>query len=163
MSRIPMTFVLAALLAGSPVAAQRLENAPPTLSTSYANVTVTEVPLGTDVSLTDPQGRGLVLRNGTSERITVAARLQVPRAEALPVGVEPLPDPAWITLRPSSLRIAAETEQEIEIQLRVPPHRKYRGKRYSFQILTAVLPRDGATVEVSPALLSRVMFSVSSR
>jgi hypothetical protein len=130
------------------------------LATSYVDVFVDPVPPDTEVNLVDALERGLRVQNRSRKPVTLHVDVLPVPASSLRAGAAALPDVRWIQVRPNEVRIPAEGEFEFEVSVRVPSEPSLRGKTYAFQLLTSALPQDGATVEVSPALLSKVSFRV---
>jgi hypothetical protein len=129
-----------------------------TLSTSFVDVVVLDVPLGTSRTVEDRDGKGIVLRNKGDVALHVRLRAKIPLENELKEKAEAIPDISWIRFDPDTVKIAANGEIDCRLVIKVPKKREFRNRLFQATILMEAEPPNTGHVQVRGALKARLRF-----
>jgi hypothetical protein len=131
------------------------------LSTSFADVQITDVPLGKPFAVRGPEGDGLILRNEGNVPFYVRVDGIVPGADQLRGGAASIPDLLWVRITPDHFVIPAHGTYHCAVSLNVPNRKEHRRKLFQVMLWSRTAPIDGHPMEVSAGLLSRLRFKTA--
>jgi hypothetical protein len=129
------------------------------LSTTLVSLDMGTIPIGTERRIEDTQGTSLRIIYHGAERAEITVDVQTPGSN-VQTGYEPIPDPAWVVVRPSSFRIFPDQEVECEAVLTVPRDKRWRGRKYEVWLYTRLVPSQVSGVALHGGLRTRVRFLV---
>lgn len=135
------------------------------VGTKFADVIMEHVQPGKVYNLRTMRNLPYRVENRSNGEIELLVQPEIPIEEQLKPGYEAIPDPSWIRLVPSKLKLAAGEEGLVDIILQVPEGEAYNGRHFQAHITaTTPEPTPGEHVALSfgIALSSRLRFSVAS-
>ncbi len=122
------------------------------LSTTFASVLVTDVPVGKPRVIDGPEGRGLVLKNLGDGPVTVYAQALQPAK--LKAGSEPMADLSWVNIVPASLVIPPHQEGTVRVTVTIPARDEYKGRLFQVTLWSRAETREQKGMSYNAALLS---------
>ena len=131
------------------------------LATSFVNVFVFNVPLGTPRRVEDSAGKGLMLYNKGDDPLSIHVEAVFPSAKELRSPAEPVPDTRWIQIQPENIEVPAHGRAEVQVIILVPNDKKYRSHLYQAMISSRAQSLAGQGVILSAGLKSRLTFKVA--
>lgn len=131
------------------------------ISTSFSDEVIHDVPMGRIFLVPGPTGGGLVVQNNNAAPILIRVQALTPTTVQLRRGAIPVPDMNWVTLDPSELVIPPGGQGVFHIHLLIPPLKKHAVKTYQIMFHAQEIPQKKDGVQVSKALLSRLIFTTS--
>lgn len=130
------------------------------LSTSFADIQVSDVPLGQAYDLGEQNEQHLDLKNLGDQPLRVVIRARAPIPSELEQSALPIPDLSWIRIRPSHLMLDPQESAYADVIITVPKGNQYRRKTYQVMIWSqANFLEEAGGVRMNPALLSRLRFT----
>jgi len=131
-------------------------NSPQGLTTPFVDVVVLDVPLGESRSVEDSEGRGLVLTNRSDQPLAIAVSVLLPSPEQLRGNARSLPDPSWISIKPSEIFLPPQESVTCELRVFIPKEKQYAKQFYQAMISSRARPVNRRGVTLSVELLSRL-------
>jgi len=135
----------------------------PAISSSFVDVVVLDVPLGTPHAIQDAQGRGLVINNLSDEALVVHVDVMRPENDQLRGNAEPIPDTGWITVEPSDLFLPARGTASFSIRVRLPRGEPLENRFFQAMIWSRARPITRSGVTVSLGLKSRLRLKTAGK
>lgn len=149
--------LLAALI--SPGAAQNR------IGTKFADVIMEQVIPGKLYNLRTMRNLPYRVHNESAGPVDLKISVEIPQKETLKPGYEAIPDPAWVQIVPSSMKLKEGEQGLADIILQVPDEPSYRHRHFQAHIVcTTADPPPGQTTGLAfvMAIASRLRFSVAS-
>lgn len=149
--------VLASLI--SPGAAQNR------IGTKFADVIMEQVIPGKLYNLRTMRNLPYRVNNESAGPVDLKISVEIPQKDTLKPGYEAIPDPAWIQIVPSSMKLKEGEQGLADIILQVPDEPVYRHRHFQAHIVcTTADPPPGQTTGLAfvMAIASRLRFSVDS-
>jgi len=128
------------------------------LSTSFVDVVVFDAPLGKTRRVEDKQGNSLVVWNTGEAPLIVHVEALKPSPQELRPPAEPIEDPRWIIIQPSSLTLGPRESGRFDVALSLPADQRLRHRTFQAMIWSRSEPIEGDGVSVSAGLKSRLRF-----
>jgi len=128
------------------------------LSTSFVDVAVLDVPLGKIRRVENKEGDSLVIWNTGEIPLVVHVEALKPTAQELRAPAEPIEDPRWIIIQPSSLKLAPHETGRFDVALSLPKSSRLRHRTFQAMIWSRSEPVEGNGVSLSAGLKSRLRF-----
>ncbi len=104
----------------TPAAAQETEG----LAISAGEIKMNGVRLG------ESRNSTITVSNNKTFPVTVTMSAEIPYAENLTPGYEPIPDTGWISLTPQDIELNPDSDQTVEITITIPSSGAWGGKNY---------------------------------
>ena len=126
------------------------------LATSFGEVFVSNIPLGSTISLREMTGAVYRVTNTSLSPSEISMTVKAPEeADTLKPGYEPIPDIGWVTLSENNAYLAANQEKVADVLFNIPKDEKYVDKKYQFHILAA--QKTAGTSMLAVAIKSRLL------
>jgi hypothetical protein len=126
------------------------------LSTSFADVTVANVPVGKPWSIRTSRKAGLVLQNLGDRSIHVQIKIFSPRPDELRGNAEALPRADWITVLPNEFELAPHAQRDCDVIIDIPKQTEYRGRSYQAMVFSRGAPAMEKGINFGAGLVSRL-------
>src|SRR5262249_26545832 len=127
-----------------------------TLSTTFVDVVVLDVPLGVPHSIEDNSGHGIMLRNSGESDLLAKIDVLVPSVEELRGNARAIPDPTWIQIQPAEVLVPAHRGVECKVAVNVPKIRRHRNRFYQAMIWIRTGAIGTGGVRIQAGLKSRL-------
>lgn len=100
--------------------------------------------LGEKADLVKEKGAGIMIINRGAQKLEFSLKSVIPPAEVSPPsGYENAPDPAWLKVKPETLKVKAGVMANAkQLLLEIPDVPEYRGKRYMFVVQAQLSDRE---------------------
>ena len=129
------------------------------MTTAFADVQISGVPLGRDFNLVK-QGKRMDLTNLGSQPLHVTIQVLIPKPEQLKPSAEAIADPRWVQIVPQEVDLPAHGRVNFDVIVHVPWKWKHRHKTFQAMILSRGAPKlDNRGMGYGAALLSRLRVS----
>ncbi len=128
------------------------------LATSFVDVVVLDVPLGTPRRVQDRLGKSLVLMNNGDNTVYMHVQALVPAKAELKGPVLAIPDLQWIHIEPATVEVPAHGEAEAQVIILVPSDKQYADQLYQVMIWSRSQSFGSEGVTISAGLKSRLRF-----
>lgn len=153
---------LAAIVVSAVLVAACPGRADMTLTSSVAEVVVNDLAVGKRYSLSAAQRAPMRIRYSGPAGVVVRVEPVHPSPEALRPGYEPIPRLKWVRVIQRSFAVSSSPARfETDVTVRLPRRKRYRDRKYQFNLRIFVEPMDGPKGSLSVALENR--FLVSTR
>ena len=133
------------------------------LSTPFADVQVSHIPLGVATRVRDAGGPDLVLQNTGDHPIKVQVEILTPSARDLRSTAQAIPDVHWVQVVPVTVLLSARQSAVCSVIITVPDEKKYAHKTYQVMIWSHSRPDSENAVSIGAGLLSRLRFTTGRR
>ena len=131
------------------------------LSTSFVDVFVKDVPLGEAKRVENAKGQSLVFWNTGDVPLVIHVQALKPDGQELRPPAEPIEDPAWIMIQPSRLTLGPHEEGHCDVALSVPLKRNLRNRIFQAMIWTRSEPVQAQGISFTGGLKSRLRFQTT--
>jgi hypothetical protein len=128
------------------------------LSTSFADVTVSNVPVGKPWSIKEANRSGLLLQNLGKDPIHVHVKILAPSPAELKDHAKALPSVSWIIVKPNDFELAPNAQKECDVIIEIPHRWKYRHQYFQAMIFSRGAPLEKKSITLGTGLLSRLRF-----
>lgn len=126
------------------------------LTTHFVDVYFENLRTGKTHTVRELKGIPYAVKNRGDGEAVVRVEVQAPAPEDLIEPFEPIPDPAWIKLEPSELKIGPGEMGGSSLSISIPDDSDFEGRHYQ----ALIWARTVGTGMVSAGLKSRLRFSV---
>ncbi|MFA5137794.1 MAG: hypothetical protein WC728_01085 [Elusimicrobiota bacterium] len=126
------------------------------ISTQFTDVVLAGLKPGRSYNLREMKGVPYTVRNRGDGEVMVQVDVIVPRRKEIIPPYEPLPDPAWVQVRPDRYRLGPGEPGFSDVVITLPDDPNLLGKHYAF----ALWGRTVDTGMLAGGVESRIRFSV---
>lgn len=126
------------------------------LAMRFGELVIEHAQVGRTYNLREALGLPLGVENRSTVEVEVLIEVEPPAPGTLAEGYEPIPDPAWLTALPRSMRIGAESVGFFDLLLTVPDDPKLVGRHFQAKVRA----RMGGTGFFGVGIENKLRFSV---
>ncbi len=113
------------------------------IGTNFGEVKVESLPIGQTQSMKQIANMPFNVINMTDESIDLKLLVEMPKAEEVKPGYDPLPNPDWVKLEKESLRLPPQETGNSDIYITIPKEKRYLGKKYQVSLVAETVPPKG--------------------
>jgi hypothetical protein len=133
------------------------------VGTKFADVIMEFVQPGKVYNLRTMRNLPYRVVNKSDGPVDLSIQVEIPPHDQLKPGYEAIPDPSWVRLSPSHLKLAAGEEGLADVILQVPEGEQFTGHHYQAHIICQTAdapPGESTALAFGITLASRLRFSV---
>jgi len=134
-------------------------------SVKFADVVLENLQPGGVYNLRALRGLTYTVQNNYERSRDFQVLAMVPEPRELGKGYEPIPDPSWVQVMPSTFRLAHRENVRCAIIISIPEKEDYRNRHFQVTLLATVKPDplDKGIVSLVSRVKSRLRFSVGTQ
>jgi hypothetical protein len=128
---------------------------------NYAETILQNLSIGASYNMTGVANLPLKLTNNEdNDQVFELSVIKPSKTGKIKPGYQPIPDPAWVTLREHEVNVKAKSTHSTDVVITIPDDKKLLGKKYQVDIQAKQKP-VGHGVSLSLALRGRLLFSIA--